>query len=40
MKDGQIVSDDKINKEINDIVEKFIRNLEPLYMDKRSKWVA
>lgn len=40
MKDGQIVSDDKINKEINDIVEKFRRNLEPLYMDKRSKWVA
>lgn len=30
--------DDKINKEINDIVEEFRRNLEPLYMDKRSKW--
>lgn len=40
MKDGQIVSDDKVNKDINDIVEEFRRNLESLYMDKRSKWVA
>lgn len=38
MKDGQIVPDDKVNKDINDIVEEFRRNLEPLYMDKRSKW--
>lgn len=40
MKDGQIISDDKINKEINDIVEEFKRNLEPLYTDKQSKWVT
>ena len=40
MKDDKIVSDDKVNKEINDIVEEFRRNLEPLYMDKQSKWVA
>lgn len=40
MKDGKVVPDDKVNKEINDIVEEFRRNLEPLYMDKRSKWVA
>jgi len=39
MKDGQIVPDDKVNKEINDIVEEFRRNLEPLYMDKQSKWL-
>ena len=39
-KDGKINSDDKINKEINDLVEEFRRNLEPLYMHKRSKWVA
>ena len=38
MKDGKIVPDDKVNKEINEIVEEFRRNLEPLYMDKRSKW--
>ena len=40
MKDGQIVSDDKVNKEIENIVEEFRRNLEPLYMDKRSKWIS
>lgn len=40
MKDGQIISDDKVNKEINEIVEEFRRNLEPLYTDKQSKWVA
>ena len=40
MKDGKIVPDDKVNKDINDIVEEFRRNLEPLYIDKRSKWVA
>ena len=40
MKDGKINSDDKVNKDINDIVEEFKRNLEPLYMDKRSKWAA
>lgn len=40
MKDGQIVSDDKVNKEITNIVEEFRRNLEPLYMDKRSKWIS
>lgn len=38
-KDGKINSDDKINKEINEIVEEFRRNLEPLYMDNRSKWL-
>jgi hypothetical protein len=38
MKDGKIIPDDKVNKEINDIVEEFRRNLEPLYMDKQSKW--
>ena len=31
---------DKVNKEINDIIEEFRRNLEPLYMDRQSKWVA
>ena len=40
MKDGKVISDDKVNKEINDIVEEFRYNLEPLYMDKRSKWVV
>lgn len=40
MKDGKIIPDDKVNKEINDIVEEFRRNLEPLYTDKQSKWVA
>lgn len=40
MKDGKIIPDDKVNKEINEIVEEFRRNLELLYMDKRSKWVA
>lgn len=40
MKDGKIIPDDKVNKEINDIVEEFRHNLEPLYMDKRSKWVS
>ncbi|MBO7656475.1 MAG: hypothetical protein J6S80_01975 [Alphaproteobacteria bacterium] len=40
MKDGQIISDDKVNKEINEIVEEFRRNLEPLYMDKRSEWIT
>jgi len=39
-KDEKVISDDKVNKEINDIVEEFRHNLEPLYMDKRSKWVA
>lgn len=39
MKDGKIIPDDKVNKEINEIVEEFRRNLEPLYMDKRSKWI-
>ena len=39
MKDGKTISDDKVNKEINDIVEEFKRNLEPLYMDKQSKWI-
>ena len=38
MKDGKIMSDDKVNKEINEIVEEFRRNLEPLYIDKRIKW--
>lgn len=40
MKDGQIISDDKVNKEINEIVEEFRRNLEPLYTGKRSKWIS
>lgn len=40
MKDGKINSDDKVNKDINNIVEEFKRNLEPLYVDKRLKWVA
>lgn len=40
MKDGKVNPDDKVNKDINNIVEEFKRNLEPLYMDKRSKWVA
>ncbi len=40
MKDGKINPDDKVNKDINNIVEEFKRNLEPLYVDKRSKWVA
>lgn len=39
-KDGKIISDDKVSKAIDDIVEEFKRNLEPLYMDKRSKSVA
>lgn len=38
MKDGQIVSSDKISTDINNIVEEFRRNLEPLYMDKRVVW--
>lgn len=38
-KNGKINSDDKINKEINEIVEEFRRNLEPLYVDNRSKWL-
>ena len=37
MKDDKIISDDKVNKEINDIVEEFKRALEPLYTDKRTK---
>ena len=39
MKDGKVISDDKVNKDINDIVEEFRRNLEPLYKDKQSKWI-
>ncbi len=38
-KNDTIIPDDKINTEINDIVEEFKRNLEPLYIDKQSKWV-
>ena len=38
MKDGQIVSGDKISTDINNVVEEFRRNLEPLYMDKRVVW--
>lgn len=37
MKDGKVNPDDKVNKDINNIVEEFKRNLEPLYMDKLSK---
>ncbi len=37
-KDGSINPNDKINMEINEIVEEFRCNLEPLYMDKRSRW--
>ena len=40
MKDGKVNPDDKVNKDINNIVEEFKRNLEPLYMDKRSKWAS
>lgn len=40
MKDGKIIPDDKVNKKINDIVEEFKRNLEPLYIYKKSKWLA
>jgi len=39
-KADKINPDDKINKEIRNIVEEFRRNLEPLYMDKQSKWIA
>ena len=38
MKDGKVNPDDKVNKDINNIVEEFKRNLEPLYKDKQSKW--
>lgn len=38
MKDGQIVSGDKISTDINNVVEEFRRILEPLYMDKRVVW--
>ena len=31
---------DQVNTDINNIVEEFRRNLEPLYMDKRSKWTT
>lgn len=40
IKDNQMDPDDKINKEIDTIVEEFRRNLEPLYIDKRTKWVV
>ena len=40
IKDGKIQADDKIGLEINNIVEEFRRNLEPLYIDKKTKWVA
>lgn len=39
-KDGKVDPDDKVNKAINDIVEEFKRNLEPLYKDKQSKWTS
>lgn len=39
MKDNKIEPDDKINKEIAAIIEEFRRNLEPLYADKRTKWL-
>lgn len=38
-KDGKSNPNDKINKEINNIVEEFRHNLEPLYMVKQSKWL-